>query len=347
MPGQDLQKRRLATARVTFLACLAYMVLVTLIWIVLNLTGMEGGSLFGNYRVTVEIAIRVAIGFVVFWFFWSWAFYRLKRFLLKRIGFDNHALEQVFASRLEGFELEELLASRSERAIRIVDMIGRRSRTVAMVALGFFFMYKAIGQDPRPESLAMGLESNLLESIAFGWWGIVTYHMNGFLGRVSFGAHARVMDGVQARANVLCIATLWNAFKFVMIPIGFQLALVFPPERYAAVFGLIWLSYAACDFASEIVGSLVGRQVLRVWGLGDVNRKSVAGTVAGFVSGLAVSLLIVNADGLGAAWYGLAVVIAVVNTLVELYSPRGTDDFTMATCNALVCWAFGALALGV
>jgi hypothetical protein len=33
----------------------------------------------------------------------------------------------------------------------------------------------------------------------------------------------------------------------------------------------------------------------------------------------------------------------VSNTLFELFSPRGTDDFTMATSNALICWGFGAL----
>ena len=37
--------------------------------------------------------------------------------------------------------------------------------------------------------------------------------------------------------------------------------------------------------------------------------------------------------------------IAISNTLLELFSPRGTDDFTMATANALICWAFGALVL--
>ena len=42
---------------------------------------------------------------------------------------------------------------------------------------------------------------------------------------------------------------------------------------------------------------------------------------------------------------GLAIVLAVSNTLFELFSPRGTDDFTMATSNALICWAFGALVL--
>jgi len=33
----------------------------------------------------------------------------------------------------------------------------------------------------------------------------------------------------------------------------------------------------------------------------------------------------------------------VSNSLIELYSPRGTDDFTMATTNALLCLGFGVL----
>ena len=48
---------------------------------------------------------------------------------------------------------------------------------------------------------------------------------------------------------------------------------------------------------------------------------------------------------LGIYSIGLAFVIALSNCLVELYSPRGTDDFTMATVNALICWGFGALVL--
>jgi hypothetical protein len=42
-------------------------------------------------------------------------------------------------------------------------------------------------------------------------------------------------------------------------------------------------------------------------------------------------------------WIGLAVAISVSNTLMEFFSPRGTDDVTMATTNAMICWVFGAL----
>jgi dolichol kinase len=76
--------------------------------------------------------------------------------------------------------------------------------------------------------------------------------------------------------------------------------------------------------------------------MGDVNRKSVAGTVAGFLAALALCLWVVSSQHLGWPWVGLSVVIALSNTVVELYSPRGTDDFTMATASALICLAFGA-----
>jgi hypothetical protein len=52
---------------------------------------------------------------------------------------------------------------------------------------------------------------------------------------------------------------------------------------------------------------------------------------------------VVLAQGLPTPWIVLAVVISASNTLVELYSPRATDDFFMAVINALICWAFGAL----
>ena len=78
-------------------------------------------------------------------------------------------------------------------------------------------------------------------------------------------------------------------------------------------------------------------------GVGDVNRKSVVGVVAGFAGALAVNLALISANGLLIGpWIGLAFVIALSNCLVELYSPRGTDEFTIATTNALLCLAFGA-----
>jgi dolichol kinase len=77
-----------------------------------------------------------------------------------------------------------------------------------------------------------------------------------------------------------------------------------------------------------------------------VNRKSIGGTVSGFAGALALCLWVVIGQGLPAAWIALAVVIALSNTALELFSPRGTDDFFMATGNAVICLAFGLLVQG-
>ena len=130
------------------------------------------------------------------------------------------------------------------------------------------------------------------------------------------------MDGVLARANCLLITTLWTVFKFVMVPLGARLAARLLAGEFAVVFALIWGSYIVTDASSEIGGSLFGKQTLRVWGIGDVNRKSIGGTVSGFVAALVFCLWIVLGHGLPAPWIGLAIVIAVSNTLLELFSPQ-------------------------
>jgi dolichol kinase len=266
------------------------------------------------------------------------------RLLRTVVGLSHEERRQAFSSRMSApYPLPDLLSRYSERRIRIVDMIGRRGRFVFILAAGLFFLYLQVRQEPRPNFITLFLNDNLADGIVFSWLNLALFHSSGFLARMFFGAQTRIMDGTLGRANCLLIATLWSAFKFVFVPVGERLAAVYPPEAFASLFLVIWGSYAAADSMSEIVGALFGRQRLRVWGIGDVNRKSVAGTVAGFVASLALCLGIVAANGMPASWIALSVVVSLSNTILELFSPRGTDDFTMATANALICWAFGVL----
>ncbi|RPI20107.1 MAG: hypothetical protein EHM61_27720 [Acidobacteria bacterium] len=257
------------------------------------------------------------------------------------MGLSKEELEAVFSTRQTSFRLEQITAKYPERKIRILDMIGRRGRAAIMAIVGFVILYFAIRKSPGPESLALGIQNNFFESIMFGWWMIGTYYSNGILGKVTYGAQARIIDGRLARANCLLIGTLWGMFKFVMIPIGMQLGAVFSAQYYAVLFLFIWLSYLAGDTLSEVVGSLWGRQKLRVWGVGEVNRKSVEGTVACFLGAFLVCLWGVYSHDLSPAWLVLGLVIAFSNTVVGLWSPRGTDDLLLATSNALLCLGFG------
>jgi dolichol kinase len=194
-----------------------------------------------------------------------------------------------------------------------------------------------------PGFATLFLQDNLFDAVITSWVFLAFYYADGFLAAAFYGPQSRIMDGVLARANCLLITTLWTAFKFVMVPLGAGLNAVFPPNHFAVVFALIWGGYLVTDAMSEIGGALFGKQKLRVRGIGDVNRKSIGGTVTGLVGALIFCVWIVMAQGLPAPWIGVAVLIAIASTLLELFSPRGTDDFFMATGNALICLIFGVL----
>jgi hypothetical protein len=245
----------------------------------------------------------------------------------------------------EPFDVADLVARHSERRIRIIDMIGRRGRFMTLGMAFFFYLYANIARERSANFATAFLGDNLFDAIAIGWIFLAFYYSNGLLGAAFYGPQSRVMDGVLARANCLLIATLWGAFKFVLVPIGTALASIVSPAQFAVMFALIWGSYMVTDLMAEVGGSILGKQTIRVRGVGDINRKSLAGTLSGFVSALVFSLWIVLSNDLTGGWIALALTIAVSNTLLELYSPRGTDDFVMATANALICWAFAATLL--
>jgi hypothetical protein len=284
------------------------------------------------------LLLNIGMGFI----WWG-----IKSLLLRYVvGLDRQERRAVFASRMDRpFDVQSFTARHSERRIRIVDMIGRRGRFMLLGLSGFFYLYARVGTE-HPDTFATAfLSDNLLDAVLTGWMFVGLFHGNHFLSAAVYGPQSRIMDGMLARANCLLIITLWGLFKFALLPIGTQLATLYSPPQFAAVFALIWGSYMICDTFAEIGGSIYGEQKIRVIGVGDVNRKSIAGTVTGFIASLVFCGAIVVANGLPPAFYGLAAAVSVSNTLLELYSPRGTDDFWMTIGNALICWAFGALVL--
>jgi hypothetical protein len=326
-----------------FKGSLAFTVVLTTVWLLILATGRTGGVFFPRYRVDLQTLQNLFGFFIVMNVLWGWLWYGIRRFLLKRFaGFDNDELKVVFSSRLNApFDLAPFLTRHSERRIRIFDMIGRRGRFITLGSFFFYAVYVTQLRDPTANFLTSVLTDGLFDAVIMSWVALAAYRSDGFFGRVFFGAQSRLMDGSLARANCLLITTLWSAFRLVMVPIGIRLSGLFPPSTYAALFGFVWLSYMAADTLSEVVGALFGKQKLRVWGLGDVNRKSVEGTLAGFFGSLVVCLLVVWQQNLPTPWLWLALGVSLSNTTLELFSPRGTDDFTMATGNALLCWAFG------
>jgi hypothetical protein len=338
---QTFQDRRKTADRI-FRGAVAFNTALTLFWVVMLVT--RGNAIFfAEYDVTRVAVGQVLGGIFFFYILWGFIWYGVKTVLLKYVvGFSKEERRQAFSSRMDApYDVADLVRRHSERRIRIVDMIGRRGRFITLAMSGFFYLYSRVAAEPTSNFATMFLQDNLFEAVLTSWIFLGFYYANGFLAGAFYGPQSRVMDGVLARANCLLITTLWTVFKFVMLPIGVKLAAVYSREEFAVVFALIWGSYIVTDALAEIGGSLFGKQRIRVWGIGDVNRKSIGGLVSGLTGALVFCLWMVSRHGLGGPWIGLAIVIAISNTIFELFSPRGTDDFTMATANALICLAFG------
>jgi hypothetical protein len=337
-------RRRLADR--IFRGALVFNTALTLFWLAMLITGRTT-IFFNNYAADADGIRRILVGIGTFYVAWGFIWYGIKTLLLKYVvGFSKEERRQAFSSRMDvPYDVAALTARYSERRIRIVDMIGRRGRFITLAMPGFFYLYSHVATEKTPRFATLFLQDNLFDAVVTSWVFLAFFYVNGFLAATFYGPQSRVMDGVLGRANCLLITTLWTVFKFVMVPIGMQLARIFSADQFAAVFALIWGSYIVTDALAEIGGSLFGKQRIRVWGIGDVNRKSVAGVVIGLAGCLIFNLWIVAANDLSGQWIALAVTIAISNTILELFSPRGTDDFTMATANALICWAFGVILL--
>lgn len=339
-PSSTFLDRRRTADRI-FSGALLFNASLTLFWGVKLATG-GNAYFFSSYDVGRQQLWRVFTGILVFYVLWGFFWYGIKTLLLRSVaGFSKEERRQSFSSRMrEPFDVAEFVRRHSERRIRIIDMIGRRGRFITLAMAGFFYLYSRVIVDPTPNFATLFLQDNLFDAVVTSWIFLGFYYSDGFLAAAFYGPQSRVMDGVLARANCLLITTLWTVFKFVMVPLGAHLAALYRPAEFPVVFALIWGSYIVTDASTEIGGALFGNQKLRVWGIGDVNRKSIGGTVSGLVAALVFCLWIVVGRDLPLPWVGLAVVIAASNTVLELFSPRGTDDFTMATANALICWAF-------
>ncbi|MEP6916610.1 MAG: hypothetical protein ABJC89_13245 [Acidobacteriota bacterium] len=339
----SLEDRRRTSDRI-FRGALIFNAGLTILWL-FSLITARTTPFFQGYRLDREAVMRVGFGILFFYVVWGFIWYGVKTLLLRfAAGFTKEERRVVFSSRMRGtFDLPALLSRHSERRIRIIDMVGRRGRFITLQAPAFYYLYSRIAEDRSQGFATLFLQDNLFDAVATSWIFLAFFYADNFLAAAFYGPQSRIMDGVLARANCLLITTLWTVFKFVMVPLGAKMAVVFPPGQFAVLFALIWGSYMMADAFSEIGGSLYGKQTIRVLGIGDVNRKSIGGTVSGFVASLALCVGLVVANHLSPAWIGLAIVIAVSNTVLELFSPRGTDDFVMASANAVICLAFGLL----
>lgn len=168
----------------------------------------------------------------------------------------------------------------------------------------------------------------------------ISYNNNAGMGFIMYGSKARIMDGYLGRENEIFG---WICDKY-MLPLSFALEKLLgdylDDNLMRPVSFMIFMPIIVGDSFGEIIGSTCGKQRIKVWGMGETNKKSYEGTAAVFISSFVCLIGAVIYYKLNINGYILAFVCSLISTFVELYAPRSTDNVFMLLANLTCCILF-------
>lgn len=261
--------------------------------------------------------------------------------LMSLIGISRKERLEIFSSRDRYFNLDYYIQQYGDRRLRIVDGL---SRKLLHIIAGFW-------QLAILNLVVKDTETALIATLAYQVFilciSLVTYSSNKPFGLawLLYGASSRIRDGIYGRKNLLVARCAFlNLLPLAIID---QLARssVADPASLILFSFFVFLPLTLGDALGELIGSTWGKQKIKVWGIGEINRKSQLGTLAVFLGGLVPLLLVAYLNQLEPAWYLLALAVSTFTASIELVAPRGTDNFFIPVGNATLCLVFVQLFL--
>lgn len=260
-------------------------------------------------------------------------FFVFKNYLLKKAGLTARERVGVYSNRKNNhFSLAELNRKYGEHTLRKIDAIARKgvhvflmlTTIVAILTLGISMV----------ENFVIMVTYRAIVIIIFSY--VLKKEKPKFLERLFFTQSPRIEDGKLARKN-LAYARFTTFAQLFVLPFLLIWAHYSNLDYQTAsiVVYMIYIPLSLGDAAAELIGAFFGKQKIEVSGIGEINRKSFAGTFAVFyVSFIGLSIAI-YLNQAAASFYLLALVISLVSMLVEIKAPRGTDNFFIPVCNSI------------
>lgn len=256
--------------------------------------------------------------------------------LMSYIGMPKGDRTLVFSNRTRYFDLDYFVERYGDQKLRVVDGL---SRKLLHIVAGFW-------QLAILHLIVKDTEAALVATLTYQIFVLVlssiSYRSNKILGLagVMYGASSRIRDGVYGRKNLFAARCAFlNLIPLALID-HIARDSVADPSTLVMFSFFVFLPLTIGDAMGEVIGSTWGKQKLRVWGIGEINRKSVLGTAAVFLGSLVPLLLVDAFNQLAWPWWLLALSVSALTTLIELFAPRGTDNFFIPVGNATVCLTF-------
>ncbi|MEO1394357.1 MAG: hypothetical protein AAFV90_15730 [Cyanobacteria bacterium J06634_5] len=259
-----------------------------------------------------------------------------KWILMSYIGMTKGDRTLVFSNRTRYFDLDYFVERYGDQKLRVVDGL---SRKLLHIVAGFWqlMILHLVVRDTEAALIA-----TLTYQIFVLMLSSISYRSNKILGLagVMYGASSRIRDGIYGRKNLFAARCAFlNLIPLALIDHIARNSVADPSTLVVFSF-FVFLPLTIGDAMGEVVGSTWGKQKLKVWGIGEINRKSVLGTAAVFFGSLVPLLLVDAFNQLPWPWWLLALAVSTLTTLIELFAPRGTDNFFIPVGNATVCLTF-------
>lgn len=284
----------------------------------------DGRSLIYGLSLSLELVLLYPL------------FAYLKWNLLAHLGMSVHERLLVFSNRRQGFNLNYFVTKYGDRNLRIVDGLSRKLLHLSIGAWELAFLNLIV-----KDSLLAFQVVFIYKLIQVTLSGI-SYSSNQVLGLagIMYGASSRIRDGIDGRKNILIVRLSFMSL-FPLVWIEYIARTHVTDEAILIFFSLfIFLPLTVGDAMGEIVGGIWGKQNLQVWGVGQINRKSVLGTLSVFLGSLVPLLFIVAYNHLALPWWLLCFVVSANTAAIELIAPRSTDNFFIPIGNGLICLNF-------
>lgn len=255
------------------------------------------------------------------------------------LGYLNIPLAErrlIFSNRKQDFDLKYFVDKYGDKKLRIVDGLSRKLLHIVTGCWRLAILNLVI------KDTQISFKVTVIFQVIAVCLFMISYSSNKVFGLagIIYGATSRIRDGIYGRKNIFVAQfSFLSLFPLILLE-DFAINGLADVSYLLLLPSLIFLPITIGDALGEIIGTIWGKQKLRVWGIGEINRKSLLGTGSVFVGSLVPLLLVVFFNALPWQWWLMCFSIACMTTLVELVAPRGTDNFCIPLGNALVCLFF-------
>jgi dolichol kinase len=250
-------------------------------------------------------------------------------------GMTSEEYISILGNR-KNFNLEKYQALYDHRVLIISDGIFRKVNHIITTIFNLIVITYYTDTDNQK------LQLSILGQITLVSVSILFYRTNTIISFLVYGTGSRIRDGKSARLNILTVRMI-GIPSFIIIGTLMDYSSLLDKltvkEKKISLM-MIYLPLIVGDAMGEIIGSLFGKHTFKVYGIGEINKKSIEGTFAVFLGSLVSIMIMCGYNQVDTKTYLIGTVISIVSTFTELIALRSTDNFFIPIINLLVLICF-------